>query len=273
MKTVPQRQTMTMIVGFLLVSIFLIILDRQSLLDPVRTGLSEVVNPIQAAFDRVVDPTRSQSDLEKELADMTAERDALLAENANLQAQQVELESLRELNEVREANPDLTYVPANVIGRDVTGTQYWVKIDKGTADGLALGMAVVNPSVYVGQITEIGEHEAIVTFIIDTSMRVGAKLSETRADGVVYGQWNVGGSLVLRNLDKNAVPRSGEMVVTADSSAVQTRQVPPNLPIGQVVGEPRLNEQTDELEVDVVPYIQNWDDLQILYVVTQNANP
>jgi rod shape-determining protein MreC len=262
---------MTMVVGFLIVSLALIVMDRQSLLDPVRDGLSEVVSPVQSGIGRLLDNSRSESELEQELTNVTGERDALLAENANLKAQQQELEALRELQQVQEANPGFTYIPARVIGRDPTGLQYWVTIDKGTEDGLALGMAVVNPNVYVGQITAIEANEAVVTFIIDTSMRVGAKAVDTRGDGVVYGQWNVGGRLVLRNVDRQFPPNDGEMIVTADASNVQTRQVPPGIPIGFVSGTAQPNDQTDELEVEVVPYISNFKDLQILYVVTDDA--
>jgi rod shape-determining protein MreC len=262
-----------MLLGFLAISIALIAMDRQSLLDPIRSGLSEIVNPIQSGFNKVIDPDRNQSDVEKELAEVKQERDALMAENANLKADQQELETLRKLQEVKEDNPTFTYSPCNVIGSDPTGTQYWVKIDCGTADGIAKGMAVVDPNNYVGQVTEVKENEAVVTYIIDTSMRVGAKLLTSQSDGVVYGQWNIGGRLKLKNLDKNTQIGENEWVVTADDSSVQTRQVPPNIIIGFVIGEPILNEQTDELEVEVYPAVENFDALQIVYVVRENANP
>ncbi|MEJ7837601.1 MAG: rod shape-determining protein MreC [Thermomicrobiales bacterium] len=273
MRTVSFRQTLTMLATFLFFSVGLIMLDRQSLLDPIREGLSEVVNPVQAGFSDLVDPAPSQSELEQELEQTRLERDALLAENSNLRADQVELETLRQLQQVQTDNPGFSFIPCDVIGSDPTGTQYWVKINRGAADGLVVGMAVVDPNFYVGQITTVEENEAVVTYIIDTSMRVGAKTQDTRSDGVVYGQWNVGGRMVLRNLDKDLPPNDGEIVVTADESSVKTRLVPPNIPIGVVFGEPRLNAQTDELEVDVYPYIQNYDDLQIVYVVVENANP
>jgi hypothetical protein len=48
--------------------------------------------------------------------------------------------------------------------------------------------------------------------------------------------------------------------------------VPPNIIIGFVIGEPTINEQTDELEIDVYPAVENFDALQIVYVVRENAN-
>lgn len=273
MRTVSFRQTLTMLATFLFFSIGLIALDRQSLLDPIRDGLSEIVSPVQAGFSDLVDPERSQSELEQELSDVTLERDALLAENANLRADQAELESLRALQEVEQNNPGYTYQPCDVIGSDPTGIQYFVIINCGAADGLEVGMAVVDPNFYVGQITTVDENTAVVTYIIDSSMRVGGITQDTRSDGVVYGRWNQGGRLVMQNLDKDQPPNDREVVVTADESSVKTRLVPPNIPIGVVFGEPRLNAQTDELEVEVYPYIENYDDLQIVYVVVENANP
>ena len=273
MRTVPFRQTVTMVTGFLIISIALIALDRRSLLDPVRDGLSELFTPVQSGFSRVLDRTENQSELARQLADITLERDALLAENANLKSQQAELETLRAQQQVQEQNPDNTYISARVIGEDPTGAQYFVIIDRGSADGLAKGMAVVDPNYYVGQIVEVQEHEAKVMYIIDTSMRVGAKLVDTRSDGVIYGRWNVGGRLLLGNLDKNYLPQENELVVTADDSSVQTRQVPADIPIGVVIGEPMLNEQTDELEVEVRPAVPNFDNLQVVWVVVPNAQP
>jgi rod shape-determining protein MreC len=262
-----------MVAGFLFISIVLILLDRRSLLDPIRDGLGEVFEPIQSGFSRVVDRTGSQSDLEKDLAAVTAERDALQAENANLKAQQAELETLREQQKVQDEHPDWQYISARVIGSDPTGAQHFAIINRGSADGLAKGMAVVDPNYYVGQIVEVEEHRSKVMFIIDTSMRVGAKLSDTRSDGVIYGRWNLGGRLLLGNLDKNYIPKANEWVVTADDSSVQTRQVPPNIPIGVVIGEPTVNKQTDELEVEVRPAVPNFDDLQVVWVVSANAKP
>lgn len=267
MNTVPLRQTLSLIAVFVIVSGSVIMLDRRSALQPIRDGLTQIMAPVSDTFYGLADRTERQSDIEAELARVTLERDALKAENSLLKANTRELEQLRDQLDVSSRNPEVDYsTAATVIGQDPTGAQRFILIDKGTEDGIQKGMAIVSPYFYLGQVTEVHQHHAKVMLIIDTSQSVGAMLEDTRADGVVYGQAQAGGYLLMSHVETATQPKEGEWIMTSSSSATQTRQVPPNIPIGRVLGSPTVDPQNDTLEIRIRPGVSNFNDLDVVFV-------
>jgi rod shape-determining protein MreC len=253
MSSMPVRRVGTSLLIFVIISVAFLLLDRRDALDPIRDGLGQIFAPVSRAFERVALDSGNESDLQKQLDEVTAERDKLLAENIQLKADQQELATLREQLRIEQARPDLAFFSAKVIGRDPSGAQLYIIIDKGSADGLQQGMAVVDPDYYVGQISEVQEHTAKVLLIGDQNASVGAMLFDSKADGIVYGRWQSGGLLTMQHVDKDVKPAVEEWVVTSDVSASETARVPSNIPIGIVVGEPVLNAQNDQLEITVQP--------------------
>ncbi len=269
MTTISLRRVLGLILVFAAICGSLIVLDRRSALEPVRSGLNEIVSPVSAAFYGVLDHSGSESELEQELADAVSERDALRAENSQLKADTEELEQLREMLEVEQQNPSLDLTMANVISQDPSGNQRFIVIDVGSDDGIREGMAIVSPYYYLGQVTEVSPETSRVTLIIDASQSVGAVLQDSRGAGIVQGQWQLGGYLTMLHVQPANAPVEGDWVVTSDSSEIQTRQVPPNIPIGQVYGEPEVNEQTATLKIDVRPGVSNITDLRVVYVAVE----
>ncbi len=269
MTTISLRRVLGLILVFAVICGGLIALDRRSALEPVRSGLNEIVSPVSAAFYNVLDDSGSESDLEQELAEAIDERDALRAENSQLKADTVELEQLRQMLEVEQRNPSLDLTKANVISQDPSGNQKFILIDVGSDDGIREGMAIVSPYYYLGQVTEVSPETSRVTLIIDASQSVGAILEDSRGAGIVKGQFQTGGYLTLLHVETGNAPVEGEWVVTSDSAETQTRQVPPNIRIGKVFGEPRVNEQTATMEIDVRPGVANINDLTVVYVAVE----
>jgi rod shape-determining protein MreC len=253
MNTVPARRVGMSLLGFIVVCLVFLALDRGNALDPLRDGLSQVFAPISTTFEEIGQRSSGGTDLDKQLAAVTAERDKLQAENIKLQAVEQENANLRKQLGAQEARPDLAYFSARVIGRDPSGAQLSIIINKGSADGVQKGMAVVDPNFYVGQVSEVQEHTAKVLLIGDQNASVGAMLVDAKADGIVYGRWQSGGLLTMEHVNKDVKPKEKEWVVTSDVAASETARVPANIPIGIVVGEPVLNAQKDQLEITVQP--------------------
>lgn len=267
MNTMPLRQTLSLVAVFAVISVGFIMLDRRSALEPIRDGLNQIMTPVSDTFSRFADRPDAQSEFDAELARVTQERDALKAENSTLKADNRELVQLREQLDVTERNPAVDYsTAASVIGYDPTGKQRFIMIDKGSDDGIQKGMAIVSPHFYLGQVSEVTQNQSKVMLIIDTSQSVGAMLEDTRSDGVVYGQAQAGGYLLMSYVDSATVPKEGEWIVTSNSSATQTRQVPPNILIGRVLGVPTSDPQTDTLEIQIRPGASNFDDLDVVFV-------
>ncbi|HYH10955.1 MAG TPA: rod shape-determining protein MreC [Thermomicrobiales bacterium] len=269
MTTISFRRTLSLAAVFVILSVALIILDRRDALDPVREGLSSLVSPVARGFNSVAKGPDFRTDVEKELERVQAELDAARAENAKLKAQIAEVEILNETQLAESARPELDYVSASVTGGDPTGAQHFIMIDKGRADGVEVGMAVTDPHFFVGQVVEVTDHTAKVMFIVDTSAQVGAQLVDSRADGIVVGQWQVSGRLLMQNVDRDAEVTDGEMVVTSSSVATETRGVPSDIVIGTVFGEPIPTQRTNEVAYEVRPAV-DFDSLHTVWVVMPN---
>lgn len=266
MTTQSARHTVMLVVLFVVSSFTFITLDNNRTLDPLKSGLHDSLQPVTDAFDRIGRGGESDSELAKELERVKAERDALLAENANLKVTAAEVEQLRELLNVKQEHEDWQLISARVVGADPSNQQKFIIIDKGSKDGIQKGMAVTDPNVYVGQVVLVEEHQSRVLLATDMSHRVGANLSKTGGDGVAYGMWQLGGRMEMRHIDRDSKPEDQEFVITASSSDVKTARVPGGLIIGKVEGEASLDNQTDMLTVKVLP-MANFDNLKVVAVI------
>lgn len=268
MTTISTRQTLLLVVLFVATSVGFIALDNRAALDPLKTGLREVTVPVTDAFNGIVS-SEDNSDIARELARVEAERDALLAENVLLKEENEEVDQLRAQLQFQDAHPEYKVVTARVINPDPTNLQKFVIIDKGSKDGLEKGMAVVDPNFYVGQVTDLEDHSAVVTLAIDATSQVGAQLQETGAIGVVYGTWQEGGRAEMRHLDRGVEPKDEELVITATNPDVRTSKVPGNLIIGKVVGDPEVDNQSDTLNLEILPVVE-FDKLKVVSVIVSD---
>ncbi len=266
MTTLTVRQTLTLIVLFVASSSFFIVLDNASVLDPVKTGLLDVVQPISRGLREVADGPENDSDLARQLRAAEAERDSLQATVVAQDILLAETEQLRAQVEFQDAHPEWELVTAQVVNRDPSGSQKIIVIDKGSADGIREGMAVVDPNAYVGLVTKVEETSAVITLAIDESHQVGAQLV-AGGDGVAYGMWQEGGRMELRHVDRDLEPKEGDYIVTADSqSDGKTALVPPDLPIGRVIGEPVRDLVTDTLIIEIFPY-SKFEELKVVSII------
>jgi rod shape-determining protein MreC len=267
LSTIGIRQTILLVILFVVAAVALIALDNSSALSPLRSGLRGAVDPAVSWIDRVTNRDGDPTPLEVQLAEVTRERDEALAENARLQAEIDSLAPLQAVQGVQEANPEWVLETAKVINTDPSGLQKLVTIDKGSADVIELGMAVIDPSYLVGYITEVDEHTARVTLAIDATFAVGAELLDSKGEGIAYGQWQNGGRIEMRHVSRDITPVEGETVVTSDD----TSQIPPSIIIGQVTGEPTIDNQSDSQTIQILP-AANFDNLTIVTVIISDGS-
>jgi rod shape-determining protein MreC len=267
--TLSTRQTIGLVVLFVVTSLSFITLDNRSALDPLKTALHDLVVPVTDAINRT--GKGGESDLAQELERVKAERDALLAENVQLKAQQQDVERLQEILKVQESHKEWTLVTARVLSVDPTNLQKYVIIDKGSLDGIREGMAVVDPNFFVGLIVgPVAEHSAKVMLSIDGSARIGAQLFESGADGIVYGRWQTGGRLEMAYVDRSVQPKKNEIVVTSKSVETRTVGVPGNIIIGMVEDDPETFNQGDSQTIKVLPAV-DFDNLSLVAVIVDDG--
>jgi rod shape-determining protein MreC len=254
-----------LVVLFVVTSLTFISLDNRAALDPLKTGLREVTVPVTERLGGLFGGD-DNSDLGRQLAQVQAERDAYLAENVKLKEEIKEVDQLKAQVKFQETHPEYTMVTARVINPDPTNLQKFITIDKGSADGIQIGMTVVDPNFYVGQVTKVEEHSSRVTLVIDSTARVGAQLQDNGAIGIVFGTWQSGGRAEMRHLDRGVKAKDGELVITATNEDVRTSRVPGNLVIGKVVGKPEVDNQTDTLTLQILPVV-DFDKLKVVSII------
>ncbi|MCO5176103.1 MAG: rod shape-determining protein MreC [Thermomicrobiales bacterium] len=261
------RRNLAVIAAVVVAALLLMFADTRGLLDAPKRLADNVVSPVSSALTSLgmgigKDNPGGDPTLRQQLDEVTAERDALLAENAKLKELSSEVENLRQQLNFQESRPDLTYVTAEVISRDPESREKFVIINRGSNDGLQIGMAVVSPNFLVGQITEVEANRAKVLLIIDSGFQTGGRLQMARAEGIVYGLWQEGGRVEMRHIPYDVNIDDREVVVTSGKSA----GIPEGLVVGKVM-EIKKNQAQNETVVEILPLV-NFENLESVTVIT-----
>jgi rod shape-determining protein MreC len=261
-------QLTALVVLFIITAFALLMLDRRSLLNPLKGAAERPIMALSERFTALGDGLRHFSERFGNVADLRAENERLQAENDRLRAADARVKELERENTqlTAQANfaklfPDLQSVPARVIGRDPTSSEKVLIIDRGSDDGLVVGMPVVSPDFFVGQIVEVYPQRSKVRLIIDQDMHVGVLLQDERGAGVMDGRWQSGGRLTVRFIDRDVPVKLGSSIITSNL----TNHVPKGLVVGFVTKITK-DEQTDTLQLEVVPYV-NFDGLESVSVI------
>jgi rod shape-determining protein MreC len=161
------------------------------------------------------------------LAATIAEIDQLRQENAQLKARNEELEALsRSAREIQRENELLTGLlqlrnglaydtqAVSVIARESSEARRAIVIDRGRDDGIKVGQVVITSGgALAGRVVEVGSNFAHVVLMSDSTSTVVGQLLSTATTGVVVGQ--LGGALIMRDVDAAATVQIGEEVFTA----------------------------------------------------------
>ncbi len=173
------------IVLLLLTSVLLITLDLRgnAVFDAARTGFNKVMEPLESAADVATKPLvnawRGITDAEELRAENDRLRDQLAAQRADQIAAQAAIQDQQELLAERDL-PSLGSYPritASVVGVRPSNLDLVITIDKGSDDGIEVGMAVVAPGGLVGKITTpLLPDRARVMLITDSQYAAAVKV-------------------------------------------------------------------------------------------------
>ena len=161
-------------------------------LHSVQRGVLDVVSPIQEGASKALKPVRDlfgwagdTFHAKGQLKDMRKDRDALRAQNIQLQAklhEQAQLGDQIALNN-QHGLADNRPVSARVIGQDPNLWFTQVTIDQGTSAGVNVNQAVVNGAGLVGKVTWVSPGTSIVTLVTDHTTQIGATVSREPGQG------------------------------------------------------------------------------------------
>jgi rod shape-determining protein MreC len=224
-----------------------------------------VVGPVERAVSAATSPVRNAWHGVTDYEDLQRENDRLRSELAEAESTDIERsDAERQLADLS-ASLELPFagdVP-KVTARVVTGPRsnfsYAIDVDKGTDDGLAVGMPVVTGGGLVGRIEQATARTARVQLVTDPEFRVGVRLATTGALGTARGQGRDEPLSVDSSISPSTAVDDGTGVVT---SGVDRSAFPPGIPVGTVSAS-RQGPGGLSLELDVAPLV---DVEQLSYV-------
>ncbi len=238
-----------------------------------QNGIGFAFRPIQGALDDVARSVASVAAAIVEIDRLRVDNAALRAENERLGAENARLEEIRRENESLtallqlRAGFDYTTVASSVIARESSEFRRLVVLDKGTADGIEVGdVAVAAGGSLAGRVTEVGPDIAKVVLLTDGESTVIGQLTTNAATGEVVGQ--LGGVLIMRQIDSGEVVTVGDEVVTAgiELGGGVRSPYPKGLLVGQVVDVRR--DANDVVQTAYLMPAAPLDKLEYLLVIT-----
>jgi rod shape-determining protein MreC len=221
---------------FGLLAILLMVLDaRFRYAEPLREALALVSYPLQSAAiapvraaEAVVDYFRSKIQLEKDNDSLRARALQSAKDLMTLEALTAENAQLRRLIDARERLPrSATFAEIQYAGRDAFSRK--VIVDKGSSDGLQMGLAVIDDIGVIGQVTRVHTMLSEITLVTDKDHAIPVQVARNGLRAVAFGTGD-GATMDLRFMAANADVQNGDTLVTSGIDGTY----PPGLPVARV---------------------------------------
>lgn len=200
---------------------------------PVRMVGSVVAAPFHAIGNVVSNVTAPQ----ETLSELREQNEQLTAEVAKLTEAEKTAERLEGLLGLQ-STYSLESTAARIVGGSSDAWSQTVMIDKGTIDGLEVGMAVCNSGGAIGQVVEVSASSSTVRLLTDENSGISAMVQRSRAQGILQGQPD--GTLLLNYVAADSDVSVGDIVITSGLGGV----FPKGLPLGTVTSVNRASNAT-----------------------------
>ena len=207
---------------------------------PLKNALNVISTPfryvgikIRESFDGFSRYFTAIEDMDKENEELRAKVSELERSLADKEAILIENKRLREYLDFKKTYPHLEITEAVILSTSSENYMTVFTLNKGTGDGIALGMPVIVEDGVVGSVCEIGYNWCRVRALTEASAAAGAYIPRSGAVGVVDGDISLKdtGCCILGYLLPDADVLVGDLVYTTGEGSVY----PKDLLIGRVV--------------------------------------
>ena len=197
-----------------------------AVLAPMQKG----VNQLGSGLTNLREHLRTKKSLEKENEELRTQL-ADAQQNLNqVQLNQEELDNLKSLYDMDQNYADYDKIAANVIGKDAGNWFSVFLIDRGSNDGITVGMNVLADGGLVGIVIQVGPNYAKVRSIIDDNSNVSARNLSTSDLCVVSGSLKTMNESSLIDFDdlrdKEDQAKVGDQIVTSNISDMFLEGIP-----------------------------------------------
>lgn len=159
------------------------------------------------------------------------------------------------------------FVSAKVVNNSIYFQSNFITINRGSADGIAPGMAVINGQGVVGKVKITSEHFSVISSLLNVDIMISALMKRTGYFGTI--QWNGGSDpdpdhVKMKYIPLHVKPIVGDTVVTSGYSGV----FPEGIMIGTIA---RINQGDNNSFHDIdVKLSQDFRKLSYATVIRSN---
>jgi rod shape-determining protein MreC len=132
------------------------------------------------------------------------------------------------LAENRSFDVDYVYLPAKAVNVTINRTKNYLTIDKGSNDGVNENMAVCSYQGVVGMIKNVTNNYSVVLPLINTSLRLSAKIKKNNYYGSLQWDGEDYRYSYLRDIPFHVNVEQGDTIVTSGFSSI--------FPEGEIIG-------------------------------------
>lgn len=125
------------------------------------------------------------------------------------------------------------YVLAKVLKNSIRHPRNYFTIDKGSEDGIADGMGVVDQNGIVGIVNIAGPNTSRVISLLNTTQHISVRIKDTNTVGSLTWKVNDPRIAYMEEVPRHAVFAIGDSIVTSGFSS----SFPKDIPVGVVIGK------------------------------------
>jgi rod shape-determining protein MreC len=242
-----KRRGNILVVGLFLTAVLLVFLVSPRNRQRLQSGFLTVISPFlkkgsewDSSFREYRGRVKKLKELEEENTELRTKLDDLRSQNAALRGFEKLYHESQKAVGFKEQAP-FALVPARVIGRPISNWWHTADVDKGSAEGVEIGMAVLTPDGLVGKTVLVADHSATVLLITDENCKVAATVTGSRdpgKQGIVHVEVrgersasNLQPRMILNFVSKNAQLEPDQEIETSGAGQVY----PPGIKIGRVL--------------------------------------
>jgi rod shape-determining protein MreC len=214
--------------------------------------LSSAITPLWSVFYVGASNVRGFVETLVNQRDMRNENAALRTRVATLETENTrlanEVRKLEEVTQIRATiSPGVTVV-AQVVGVQFDSLNAFIRIDKGSNDGVQEKMVVTTPQGLVGEVMNVEARTAMVRTLLDAEFRVGIKVGNRPGTALARG---VAGRFLRATNYRGGSVKVGDRVWSAN---VAGGAFPP-IPVGRVTKRIELSGDTLGLTLEITPIV------------------
>jgi len=214
--------------GLMLLGIAGILTPAEDIMAAPLHGVSGALNRLSLAFNQAVEELNSLGQLRGRIAALEEQLASRQIEIIQLREAASDYDRLTSLLSYTTALENIEFLTADVIAHEQSGIARHIIINRGTRDGIGIGMPVATDLGLVGRVVHVSANAAQVQLINDENSSVSSRLQTTRAEGSIIGQASGVLRMTFIDLDEDII--QSDLVITSGLGG----NFPPDIVVGQV---------------------------------------